>query len=104
MTRNTDVTAGQVYALNDPRAQGRTVEVVDVLMDRTGWKAVCKVLTNSDDVQALLDDKSGTPGTRSYMPKDRRGAKTRISLTRLNTTRHRDYSLVQTETVAGDPQ
>ena len=74
------VQTGQTYRDLDPRMAGRTLKVVDASLAH-GDKVLLEVLTNPSDVQALLDD--DTPGTRSYTPKDRRGATTKISRRRL---------------------
>lgn len=81
------VQVGQVYRDNDPRAQGRTVQVRS--LTSTG-SARCVVLTNAEDIQAMLDDPDGHPGSRSYQPRDCRGRRTTL---KTHTLRAR-YTLV----------
>lgn len=87
------VEMGQVYADADPRMKGRTMQVVGIRYTGTEKEeASLKIVSNSDDVQAMLDDPDGHPGSRNYVPKDRRGQTTTISTKRLE---GRDYRLVE---------
>lgn len=70
-----DVRPGQIWADNDWRSAGRTLRVIEIVGD----KALCEVVTNSDDVQQKVDQKS--PWVT-----DRRGKKTGISLSRFRPT------------------
>lgn len=61
-----EVKVGDVWKDNDPRSAGRTLRIDAIEGDR----AVCTVLTNSDDTQATLDN----PPDRTWgLPTDRRG-------------------------------
>jgi hypothetical protein len=80
---------GQVYADNDDRVKGRTLKVLGVGEHHSRLE----VLTNSEDIQRLLDD--ATPGTRSYVPKDRRGKQTVIANDRLGTSTQRGFTLIK---------
>lgn len=70
-----EVRPGQVWADNDPRSKGRTLRVEEV----DDVRATCTVLTNSDQIQALVDEGSAWPS-------DTRGTKTRIKLRRFQPT------------------
>lgn len=77
------VEPGQTWADCDKRAAGRTIHV-----DRIdGDKAVCTVLTNSDDTQKHLDAYE-LPGRYPSGPilRDTRGKVRRISLSRFRST------------------
>lgn len=78
-----DVRPGQIWADNDWRSAGRTIRVLEIVGD----KALCQVVTNSDDVQQKVDHKS--PWVT-----DRRGKNTGISLRRFRPT-STGYRLVQ---------
>lgn len=86
------IKVGQVYADNDDRVKGRTLKVVGVGETHSRME----VLTNAADIQRLLDD--DTPGTRSYVPKDRRGQQTVIRNDRLGTSTQRGFTLVEDAT------
>ena len=75
-----DVRVGQVWADQDPRAYGRTLRVDEI----NGGSAVCTILTNSDDTQALID--AGGDLDTGYTPNDRCGKQTRIKLNRFRPT------------------
>lgn len=78
-TMNTpDVRPGQVWMDCDPRVAGRTLRV-DAVED---GKAVCTVLTNSDETQRYVDDPGSLPAYMGGAYNDRRGKQTRISLAR----------------------
>ncbi len=69
------VKPGQVWADNDPRSAGRTLRVEQI----DGDKAVCVILTNTDETQRDIDN----PPSRTWgLSRDRRGSRTRISLAR----------------------
>ncbi len=74
----TDVTPGQVWADNDPRAVGRTLRVDAI----DGDKAICTVLTNTAETQAFLDRPDTKPAYMASAYGDRRGKQTRVSLKR----------------------
>lgn len=78
------VRVGQQYADTDPRNNGRTLEVVEIVDD--GRYAYCKVLTNPHAVQRSLD--AGRTTLR-----DTRGRITRIRTDRLCTA----YQLINIE-------
>lgn len=82
------VQVGQTYRDTDRRNEGRTLKVVEVTND--GQSAYLETVTNPNDIQQLLDD--ATPGTRSYVPKDRRGKRTRVAVYRLE--QGKDYALM----------
>lgn len=79
------VRVGQVWADNDPRCAGRTIRVDSI----DGDKAVCTVLTNSDETQRHLDAYE-MPGRSRYprgpILRDTRGKVRRISLARFKPT------------------
>lgn len=78
MPDDPDVRPGQIWADNDPRMVGRTLQVKSVHLGN----ATCEVLTNADWVQAELD--------RAVLPpavKDSRGRTTRIRVARFTDTR-----------------
>lgn len=92
------VQIGQVYRDTDPRMAGRTLRVAKVDDSDPAPTAVLEVLTNSTDIQNLLDEDE--PGTRSYSPKDRRGKTTMVSVARLE--EGKAYALVEEPpTIAG---
>ena len=66
-----EVRPGQVWADNDPRSEGRTLRVDSI----EGSKAVCTVLTNSDNTDLS-----------SPWQRDMRGKQTRVSLVRFRPT------------------
>jgi hypothetical protein len=78
---------GQVWADNDPRVAGRTIQIAAI----EGDVALCTVLTNSDADQRDID-LLGSHGPRGryvaggWVPGDRRGATTRVRLSRLRPT------------------
>ncbi len=82
-----DVKVGQVWADNDPRSEGRTLQVVGIEEGR----AVCVVLTNDNDTQAVLDGKAYS---LVLTGRDRRGTITRINRRRFVETR-RGYKLLR---------
>lgn len=70
---------GQVWADNDRRNRGRTLKIVSIGKE----KVRMEVLTNTDEVQAMID----IPGEiRGYQPKDRRGKQVLVSPHRLHPT------------------
>lgn len=77
------VLPGQVWADVDPRRRGRTIRVEEI----TGDKSLCMILTNTDQLQALVD--AGAPNRP-----DMRGRRTRVRLDRLRPTRT-GYRLVR---------
>lgn len=77
------VRPGQIWADNDPRSAGRTVRVERV----EDGKAVCKILTNRDATQYLVD--RGTAWVT-----DMRGRTTRISVRRFKPT-NTGYRLIR---------
>lgn len=83
MPETPNVRPGQTWADNDPRCAGRTIRVDSI----DGDKAVCTVLTNSDDTQKHLDAYN-KPGRypRGPILKDTRGKVRRISLSRFRPT------------------
>ncbi|MET8985880.1 hypothetical protein ABZW49_10565 [Nonomuraea wenchangensis] len=85
MPETPDVRPGQVWADNDERSAGRTLRVDAI----EGDKAVCTVLTNSDDTQKHLDAYE-RPGRSRYpsgpLLRDTRGKVRRISLSRFRPT------------------
>lgn len=95
--RRTDVKPNQIWADNNPRSAGRTLRV-----DRIeGTKAVCTVLTNTDEVQERVDGtyqqetfRAGASAPRGMYPSDRRGKEARISLARFKPTSS-GYRLVE---------
>jgi hypothetical protein len=83
----TDVKPGQIWADNDPRAAGRTIRVDAI----DGDKAICTVVTNTNETQAYVDSPASKPTYMASAYSDRRGRQTRISLTRFvpNSTGYR---------------
>ncbi|MFC6083704.1 hypothetical protein [Sphaerisporangium aureirubrum] len=69
-----DVTPGSIWA--DQSAMGRTVLVTAI----DGQHAICTILTNSHDVQRVVDDPS------RGNPRDMRGTTCRIRLDRMRPT------------------
>lgn len=69
------VRPGQVWADNNRRAKGRTLRVERV----TGGLVRCRVLTNADTIQKLLD--RGAPNVR-----DQRGETISVALVRFRPT------------------
>jgi hypothetical protein len=78
-----NVRPGQVWADNDKRHKGRTLRVERV----AGGIVLCRIVTNTDTVQRLLDRKS--PQVR-----DRRGKIVSIALVRFRPTAA-GYRLIQ---------
>lgn len=85
------VQPGQVWADNDPRCEGRTLRVERI----DGERALCRILTNGNAVQAEID-RSSPPPRNLWRTQDRRGCTTRISLSRFRPT-STGYRLVQPE-------
>lgn len=84
------VKPGQIWADNDLRSKGRTLEVISVYQSRIADSvAVCKILTNEEETQRLIDNPQG-----SYAPKDRRGKTTTIKVRRFKPT-STGYRLIQ---------
>lgn len=86
----TTVRPGQMWADNDPRAAGRTLRVDSI----DGDKAVCTVLTNTDETQAYIDAPASKPTYMQSAYSDRRGKQTRVSMCRFKPT-STGYRLVQ---------
>ncbi len=82
-----DVKVGQVWADNDPRSEGRTLQVIGIEEGR----AVCVILTNDNDTQAVFD---GEAYSLILSGNDRRGTITRINRRRFVDTR-RGYKLLR---------
>jgi hypothetical protein len=82
-----DVRPGQIWADNDPRSEGRTLQVLAIEEGR----ALCAVRTNSNWVQEWIDERNS-----KNPPSDRRGANTRINLKRFDGS-GRGYKLVREE-------
>ncbi len=78
----TTVEPGQVWADNDPRAAGRTLRVDTI----DGDKAICTVLTNTNETQAYLDRPDTKPAYMAGAYSDRRGTQTRVALKRFAPT------------------
>lgn len=70
------VRPGQAWADTDPRHRGRTIRVEEIV----GEKALCIIVTNRHEQQALVD------GGVANRP-DMRGRRTRIRLDRLRPNR-----------------
>jgi hypothetical protein len=81
-----EVKPGQIWADNDKRCAGRTLRVDAI----EGGKAVCLILTNSDETQEIVDARSAA----GYPTTDRRGKITQISLSRFKPT-NTGYRLVK---------
>lgn len=89
-TSSTPVIPGQVWADNDPRAAGRTIQIDAV----DGDAAACTVLTNDTASQVKIDatelpyriGKTGRYVAGIWVPGDRRGTRTVIKLARLRPT------------------
>src|ERR1017187_3681921 len=81
------VRPGQIWADNDPRSEGRTLQVLRIEEGR----ALCVVRTNSNWVQEWIDERDS-----KNPPSDRRGANTRINLKRFDGS-GRGYKLVREE-------
>ena len=88
-TMQPHVRPGQIWADNDPRSEGRTLQVLAIEEGR----ALCAVRTNPNWVQEWIDKS----GDSRNPPSDRRGANTRINLKRFDGT-SRGYKLVRGET------
>lgn len=73
----TEVRVGQVWEDNDHRCKGRTMRVDKIWFGI----AVCTILTNSDEVQRLLDE-----GHDWYRGQDSRGRRTEIAVRRMRPT------------------
>lgn len=86
-SEQTPVRPGQVWADNDPRITGRTLRVEQVV----DGVALCTVLTNDDESQAKIDA-HGSPGRSgryvdgTWVPGDRRGATTKVRVSRMRPT------------------
>jgi hypothetical protein len=82
VSRPTAVRPGQVWACTARYDVGRTFKVVNVEFGagRGADVAVCEILSNSNQAQALIDDPRTSADLR---PSDRRGHPTRIRVDRL---------------------
>jgi hypothetical protein len=86
-----DVRPGQIWADNDKRSKGRTLQVDQIISDRTSGDlvAVCKILTNADSTQRELDDPKILWSSR-----DMRGQRVRVKVSRMRPT-STGYRLMQ---------
>jgi hypothetical protein len=78
----TDVKPGQTWEDADPRSAGRTLRI-DAIED---GKALCTVLTNTDETQRYVDGMEQRPAYSARAYQDMRGKQTRISLARFKPT------------------
>jgi len=91
----TPVRVGQVWADNDPRAEGRTVKITALYTIDGVEYATVKVLTNRDYDQARIDAAAREGHTNAggryitnvgWVPQDTRGKTRRIKVRRLRPT------------------
>lgn len=75
------VEVGQIWADNDPRAEGRTLRIAAIVDDH----AECIIVTNPDYVQADLD-RCEAKGKKAAWTTDRRGRLTTIKISRFRPT------------------
>lgn len=88
MGRSVEVRPLQVWADNDPRHAGRTIQVLQVV----GETAICRTLTNSNETQATLDRvrdegyMAVSDSLGGYVPKDMRGRVGKVHVSRFRPT------------------